>query len=93
MPFIEQVNSIMVREMLHRYPDPNVLIEPERTLVASITRSPSTYGFPSTIVKDSAWGVGFDLWAENPEAQEGAIMGAVTKYFTMLTGLVLPDPP
>ena len=90
--FNDQVNFVMVREMLYKVGDPSSLVEPQRSLVASISRSPSTYGFPSTIVNDNAWDVGYDTWASDPEAQDGTIASACTKYFTMLTGMVLPEP-
>jgi hypothetical protein len=71
---------------------PELLDEQRQNILATVARSPATYGFVTTMIADAGWGLTYDTWANDLKAAEGPILAGVQKYFNFLTGFT-PQPP
>lgn len=90
--FNAQTNAIVQEEALYKTNDP--ALDAERlNILATVARSPATYGFVTTMLADSAWSLTYDAWAADVAGAEGAIRAAIGKWFNLLTGFTpMPEP-
>jgi hypothetical protein len=93
--FTQQVNAAVMSEALYK-------ADPEHTpgingsgrnQLANVVKNPAGYGFTQTIIADAGWGLTYDTWATNPNAQEGAILAGVQKAWPLLVGETYVDTP
>jgi hypothetical protein len=87
--FNDQVNGVAVQQALYRADaltpdDPNLAAE--RARLAAVVANPAGYAFVSAVVSDAAWALGYDAWAADPAAADGAILAAVNKVWPLLVG-------
>lgn len=87
--FMDQVNSVVKQQALIKAEaDPS-----NQSILASVVRNPSQFGFPPALVADAGWAVTYDAWANDPKTADQPILGLVQKWFNLLTGYVPPPPP
>ena len=84
--FVQQVNGTAVTQALYKYETIQNLSDGEKQQLTQVPRSPQSYGFVQTILCDAAWAITYDVWAADPSGQDGAILAAVDKVWTMLVG-------
>jgi hypothetical protein len=90
-----QVNAVVTQEAMARADNgghPEELDSNQQNTLATIARSPTTYGFTTIILADGGWGLTYDAWADDPKAADYPILVSVQKWFNFLTGYV-PTPP
>jgi hypothetical protein len=89
--FNAQVNAVVQQEALYKANNDPALDANQQYLLATVVRSPATYGFTTTMLADSAWSLTYDAWANDVAGAEGAIRASVGVWFEFLTGYV-PTP-
>jgi hypothetical protein len=93
--FRSQVEGEVTEYALYLNNQHSDLDQNNRNILASVIRSPSSYGFTQTIVADTTWAITYDGWAGDPNAAatKQAIASGVQAVFDLLTGFALPVPP
>jgi hypothetical protein len=85
--FNDQVNGIAVQQALYRADAlPPDAPESERQKLKGVIDNPDSYSFVRSVVTDAAWALGYDDWAADTTAAEGAILAAVNKVWPLLVG-------
>jgi hypothetical protein len=87
--FNQQVDGVVQQQALYQAEqldpeDPNTPLTRDR--MASVVRSPQTYGFTPAVVADAGWVITYDAWAADPAGAEGAILAGVQKVWPLLVG-------
>ena len=88
--FNAQANAIVQSEALYKANNTEGLDATQQNILATVVRSPATYGFVTTMLADSAWSLTYDAWASDVAGAEGAIRASVNVWFDFLTGYVPP---
>lgn len=91
--FNAQTNAIVQQEALYKANNVEGLDSYQLNILATVARSPATYGFAPIILADTAWSLTYDAWASDVAGAEGAIRSAVGVWFEFLTGYVPPAAP
>lgn len=88
--FRAQVNEAVRTEALSK--NTPTLDDKNRSIIASVSRTPDAFAFPETIVADVDWAIKFDAYAADPTtaAINTAIQSNVEKVFNLLTGYSEP---
>jgi hypothetical protein len=88
--FNAQTNAIVKQEALYKANNTEGLDASQQNILATVARSPATYGFVTIILADTAWSLTYDAWASDVAGAEGAIRASVGVWFDFLTGYVPP---
>jgi hypothetical protein len=93
--FVDQVNGIVTQEAMYKAQTWTNADGALYQNLARIAKYPQEYGFPQTIISDTAWNTGFDEWAAAPDTFKAAIGTAVNTWWMFCTGIpnVAPPPP